>query len=935
MALFTLVNLLCDRAFQQPECMAYNFLEDGKHERDSLTYAQLDKQARAIATYLRSRLAVGTRVLLVYPQGLEAIAAFFGCLYAGVVAIPAPAPEAARLKRVLPRLEAIAVDAGASLILTTANLLAHHESSNLTFGAKSYVSHINGRASLLLDYYIAEEKIVREAPHLATLPWIATENIPAAQGQLPEISGDTLAYLQYTSGSTSTPKGVMLDHINLLGHLGDLQQAGGYDAHSVTVTWMPYFHDYGLVEGILAPLYNGTPCYLMSPMAFIKQPLSWLKAIDRYRATHSQAPNFAYAYCLKRIVSEELTTLDLSSWQGAGNGAEPINWEVMAQFCQFFEPCGFRPQTFAPAYGLAEATLLVTTSRRNDAPVFCTVGVEALAQNRIVETPTGKRLAGSGRLLGNTVVAIVHPEKLIRCAADEVGEIWVASAGVARGYWQRAEATSETFRACLADTGEGIFLRTGDLGFIKDGELFVTGRLKDLIIIRGENYYPQDIEWVVERSHGALRPNAGAAFAIETAGVEQLIIAFEVDRRISKNLNVDEVIGVIRSAVAEYYELPIYVVVLLKRGSIPKTSSGKIQRQACRQAFLDGSLDSIATWTLERASSQQKVIPQNQIEFQLVQIWQRTLGIVSISTKDNFFELGGDSLKAAVVAAEVETLLKQEMPLALLATAPTIEQLAFLLCQENKNVGIRSLVSVKPSGYKRPFFYIHGLLGYNSDANFALARHIDPDRPFYGIQAIGVDPQKPPHTDVDEMASHYIQEIQSIQPEGPYLLGGVSAGGSIAFEVAYQLQKKGQKVQLLVMVDTSSPYLTEHDLGTIGKQVGLQIPTWAKEIDELWQLNHVEHRSKLSKATFRAIANHSPKLYQGRVVYFAAEEQMTEGSYFDPMQPHGWISLVANGIEIQQVPGNHFTMHYEPHVRVLAGKLNACLEEVDSVLRPE
>jgi len=698
MALFTLVNLLCDRAFQQPDSIAFAFLEDGKNESNSITYAQLDQKAVAIATYLQSRLAFGARVLLVYPQGLEAIAAFFGCLYAGVVAIPAPAPEAARLKRVLPRLEAIAVDAGASLILTTANLLARHDGSNLTFGAKSYVSYINGRASLLLDYYLAEEKIVQEAPHLATLPWIATENIPAAQGQLPEISGDTLAYLQYTSGSTSTPKGVMLDHNNLLGHLGDLQQAGGYDAQSTTVTWMPYFHDYGLVEGILAPLYNGTPCYLMSPMAFIKQPISWLKAIDRYRATHSQAPNFAYAYCLKRIVSEELTTLDLSSWQGAGNGAEPINWEVMAQFCQFFEPCGFRPQTFAPAYGLAEATLLVTTSRRNDAPVFCTVGVEALAQNRIVETPTGKRLAGSGRLLGNTVVAIVHPEKLIRCDDDEVGEIWVASAGVARGYWQRSEATAETFRACLADTGEGMFLRTGDLGFIKDGELFVTGRLKDLIIIRGENYYPQDIEWVVERSHGALRPNAGAAFAIETAGVEQLIIAFEVDRKTSKNLNVDEVVGAIRNAVAEYYELPIYAVVLLKRGSIPKTSSGKIQRQACRQAFLEGSLDSIATWTLASADLTQEIAPgkDNNVESKLVQIWQRVLGVSSISTKDNFFELGGDSLKAAILTVEVEKVFNRDVSLATLAAAPTIWQLANLLDQHNGKVKSRSLISHKP-----------------------------------------------------------------------------------------------------------------------------------------------------------------------------------------------------------------------------------------------
>ena len=284
----TLVNLLHNRASQHLDRIAYTFLEDGEKPSASLTYQQLDEKARAIATYLQSQLTFGERVLLVYPQGLEAIAAFFGCLYAGVVAIPTPAPEASRMKRVLPRLEAIAADAGASLILTTASLLANRDGTPLIFKAKSFVKRVDGRVSLLLNYYLAEGEIGQKTPQLATLPWTATENIPsgpAARWQLSEISDNALAYLQYTSGSTSTPKGVMLDHKNLMGHLAALQQAGGYDSNSVTVTWMPYFHDYGLVEGILAPLYNGTPCYLMSPLKFIKQPLSWLKAISHYRAT--------------------------------------------------------------------------------------------------------------------------------------------------------------------------------------------------------------------------------------------------------------------------------------------------------------------------------------------------------------------------------------------------------------------------------------------------------------------------------------------------------------------------------------------------------------------------------------------------------------------------------------------------------------------------
>jgi acyl-CoA synthetase (AMP-forming)/AMP-acid ligase II/acyl carrier protein len=667
-------------------------------------------------------------------------------------------------------LEAIAADAGISLVLTTTSLLTKRD-GNLSFQARSFVGRIGGRASLLLHYYLAAAETVQEASQLATLPWTATENIPchlAAHWQPPDISGDTLAYLQYTSGSTSSPKGVMLDHANLMGHLAELQQACGYGSNSVTVTWMPYFHDYGLVEGILEPLYNGTPCYLMSPTAFIKQPVRWLKAIAYYGATHSQAPNFAYAYGLKRITTAERDTINLSHWQAVGNAAEPINPEVMEEFCQLFKSCGFRQSAFAPAYGLAEATLLVTTSRKLDAPVFCRVDVEALAQNRLVETPTGQRLSGSGRLLAETQVVIVHPETLTRCAPNQVGEIWVSSVGVARGYWQRPDATQETFCASLADTGDGPFLRTGDLGFLKEGELFVTGRLKDLIIIRGENYYPQDLEWVVEKSHPSLRSSYGAAFTIEIDGVEQLVIAFEVDRSASKNLNVDEVVGAIRNAVAEHYELPVYGIVLLKRGSIPKTSSGKIQRQACRKAFLDGSLNGLAMWTLESPSDQQQIVPGNPLEAQLVQIWQQVLGISPISTKDNFFELGGDSLKAAIVVAEVEQVFGQTISLVNLAEASTIEKLADFISQENREIKTRSLLAFKPTGSKRPFFDIHGLGGYSFAPT--LARYLDPERPIYGLQAVGLEGKQAPHTCIEDMVSHYIQEVQTAQPEGPYLL---------------------------------------------------------------------------------------------------------------------------------------------------------------------
>ncbi|HBB32494.1 MAG TPA: AMP-dependent synthetase [Cyanobacteria bacterium UBA8803] len=569
----TLIELLRWRALQQSEKAAYKFLIDGKPEGPSLTYAELDRQARAIGAWLQQHQAKGERALLLFPQGLEVIAAFCGCLYAGVIAIPVPPPDGGRMKRTLPRLRSIVQDARATFVLTTAQII-------------SLIGNVR-----------------EDFPEFETMCWLDTVQVAlelSETWQEPEVSGDTLAYLQYTSGSTSTPKGVMLTHKNLMFHSGYLNQACGYGADSATVTWMPYFHDYGLVEGLMQPLYNGTPCYLMSPFSFIKQPIRWLEAISHYRATHSQAPNFAYDLCVRRVKPKQLEALDLSSWQAAGNAAEPINPKVMERFFEIFEASGFRWNAFAPAYGLAEDTLLVSASPLLESPVLCALDAAALERHRIVSVSQPREgvrlLPGCGRLVCDTQVVIADPEKLTRCAPDEVGEIWVKDPSVAQGYWQRPEETKETFQAYLADTGEGPFLRTGDLGFVKDGELFITGRIKDLIIIRGTNHYPQDIEWTVQQVHSALRPDYGAAFSLEVGGEERLVILQEVERR-TQDLDFDTVIADIRQAVAEDHELHAYAVALLKPGNIQKTSSGKIQRRAGRASFLAGELEVLADWS--------------------------------------------------------------------------------------------------------------------------------------------------------------------------------------------------------------------------------------------------------------------------------------------------------------------------------------------------
>jgi acyl-CoA synthetase (AMP-forming)/AMP-acid ligase II len=582
----TLVELLRWRALQQPEHRAYTYLLDGEIEETHLTYGALDCQARAIGALLQSYSASGERALLFYPTGLEFIAAFLGCLYAGVIAVPLPPPNTAQPQRTLPRLLAITNDAGPSVALTTSSILSKID------------------------------RLFAQAPELQAINWIATDNVtgsPAREWQDPTVSSTTLALLQYTSGSTAVPKGVMVSHGNLLHNSAYIAQALELTAESVSVTWLPAFHDMGLSNGIIQPLYTEGRCFLIPPQSFLQWPVRWLQAISRHKATVSGGPNFAYELCARRITPEQRETLDLSSWVAAYNGAEPVRADTLKRFEEAFAPCGFRPSFFFPCYGLAEATLIVSGGRLRDEPIFCTTPVASLEKNRVVEVTEEQQnvrtFVGCGRAQLNTKIVIAHPESLTRCAPNEVGEIWVSSPNVAQGYWNRPEETARTFQAHLADTGEGPFLRTEDLGFLKEGELFVTGRLKDLIIIGGRNLYPHDIELTVEQSHPAIRPGCCAAFSVDVADEERLIVTTEVERRyqpadrypqdgkahssskVRLLLDVEAVVRSIRRAVAEEHDVRVYTVVLLRAGRIPMTPSGKVQRRACQASFLDGTLD--------------------------------------------------------------------------------------------------------------------------------------------------------------------------------------------------------------------------------------------------------------------------------------------------------------------------------------------------------
>ncbi|HIQ21197.1 MAG TPA: aminotransferase class I/II-fold pyridoxal phosphate-dependent enzyme [Planctomycetes bacterium] len=563
----TLVELVRLRAERQPDDVAFTYLVDGEGQQVEITYAELDRRARAIGAWLGSLGLTGQRALLLHPAGLEFIVAFFGCLYGGVVAVPAYPP---RRNRSLARIEAISGDCGARVALSTGQVLRR-------VGA-----------------------VVRSSPVLRRLQWLATCDCPSAMAdswQPPDIDAATLAFLQYTSGSTGTPKGVMLTHANLIHNSALIAYAFEHTRSGLGVFWLPSYHDMGLIGGVLQPLYCGRPNILMSPMAFLQKPLRWLAAVSRFRATTSGGPNFAYDLCVRSIGPDERRQLDLSSWEVAFNGAEPVQEETIERFCEAFEPCGFRREAFYPCYGLAEATLIVSGGYVHQQPVIRAFDAATLADGRAVDAKQGARpklLVGCGSTLPDEQIVIVDPQSGRQLPDGSIGEIWVRGPSVAQGYWNRPEATEETFHARLAGSGEGPFLRTGDLGFLRDGELFVTGRIKDVIILRGANFYPQDIERTVQQSHPRLRPDCGAAFTVAVDGRERLVVVHEVQRR--KRGELGEVFAAIRRAVAAEHDFPPETIVLVRAGTIPKTSSGKIQRDACRRAFLEGRLKVVARW---------------------------------------------------------------------------------------------------------------------------------------------------------------------------------------------------------------------------------------------------------------------------------------------------------------------------------------------------
>ena len=548
------------RVAADPDRPAFDFLVRGEEIGGSLTYGELDRRARAVATRLQAAGEPSDRALLLFPPGLDFVAAFLGCLYAGRIAVPAYPPRPGRPSAAL---ASILDDARPRWMLEAGGI-----------GARA----------------------VRIQEGLDSCTRLAVDEIPSSEAdawQKPEAEGSRVAMIQYTSGSTGRPRGVVVQHRHLLHNQEQIRRAFDQSESSVVVSWLPLYHDMGLLGAVLQPLYCGARCILLPPTSFIQRPLRWLEAISRFKGTTSGGPDFGYNLCVQRIPEEERTGLDLSSWRIAFDGAEPVRAATLEAFARAFAPSGFDRSAFYPCYGLAEATLFVTGGKAGAGARARNFDAASFDRNRaLTTTDSGARtLISCGRPWGEQEVVIAHPRTERRLAPGEVGEIWLRGGSVAAGYWGQPEESRRTFGAHLTGEGGEGFLRTGDLGFLDaETELFVTGRLKDLLVVRGRNLYPQDLEEVAVNAAqtSGVAVTSGAVFTVERGGEERPVVLLEMPRRWQGNAA--SLAGSVRGALAAEFEVTAEEIVLVRIGGIPRTSSGKIRRIACREALAAGEL---------------------------------------------------------------------------------------------------------------------------------------------------------------------------------------------------------------------------------------------------------------------------------------------------------------------------------------------------------
>lgn len=679
----TIAGILRYRSSQQPNQIAYRFLADDGVECAEITYRELDEGAKRVAGWIQSRNTSGNPVPLIFSAGLDFIHAFYGCLYAETCVVPLSLPSIAEGSG---RVRAALAEVSPSVVLV-ANKVRERLNRELADGSGQ----------------LAFELVPFEEVAESDLRW-----------REPRFDADGLALLQFTSGSIASPKGVKISHRNLLHNIGLMSTASRASADSVGVSWLPHFHDMGLIGGLLMPLCIGFPVTLISPSSFIRRPIRWLETISKTRATISGAPNFGYEHCLREIEREDLRSIDLSSWSTAFCGAEPIRPETIARFCDRFGDVGFRKETLFPCYGLAEATLMVSGQHWSDASEqkFSRSSLQDGSAQVAEDDGDCTTLVSSGPVLQGHRVLIVDLKTGSVCGAGGVGEVWIDSDSVGQGYWNRPDESIEIFRAQPNGPDGGRFLRTGDLGFLWCGQLFITGRQKDLLIIRGANFYPQDIERALEATVPTLRAGFGAAFTVEGDREEKLVIVYELDKA-SREPNAE--FDSIAATLARQFGIQVHAIALIKRNRIPRTTSGKIKRQKCRSDFIDGGLPIVAEWRNPAAHPRTEVsldpgelgspraTEEEKVGALLKQHLAELLGIEAsmISESKSIYDLGIDSLLAAQLQNRIEHSLKIRLELTDVLDAGTVGEIVLVLVNKMNDTARRKSADLVGGMFER------------------------------------------------------------------------------------------------------------------------------------------------------------------------------------------------------------------------------------------